>query len=109
MAYADDVKERRAEKYSGKSKKLRSVDEFAIGDYSIDVGSKLNWIVGMTYAMQFEKDGQMNDCTYCAIETVESLGYYEQDFKKAKKGQRIYDLVVYDTIHVSGNLAAMYE
>lgn len=80
VAYADDVKERRAEKKKNKSR-LRAVEEFAIGEYSINVKDKLNWIVGATYAMQFEKDGDLNDCTYCAIETVESLGYYRDDFK----------------------------
>jgi hypothetical protein len=65
-------------------------------------------LIAFFFSMQFDANEEFNSCTLCATDMAKTAGYYVADAKPFKY-EKMYNLIVYDTIHMAGNFSALYE
>lgn len=79
-----------------------------IGSVKIDTTKPLAALLGFIVTMQYDVTAA-SGCFYVIVDTVNSLNYIVATFKDIKNTLNIYDLVVYNSLHIYSNTIACYE
>ena len=88
---------------SGKTSSLISVN-----DRTIDTKSWKSFFLGSVVGLQYD-DKTFGKCFYAMVDTVNYADYFKADAVSLVTEGNFYDLLVYDPIRFSSNVAALFE
>lgn len=88
--------------------KINKDGTFTYGDVTFDPRSMKTFFMGLVSGLQFNNN-TYGKCFYIVTDTLGFADYFQQDFANLFVTFNFYQLFVYDTVHVTGNLLATYE
>ena len=74
----------------------------------IDTKSQKSFFLGAVVALQYN-DKTFGKCFYAMVDTVNFADYFKADAQALFAEGNFYDLLVYDPVRFTSNLAALFE
>ena len=79
-----------------------------VNDRDIDTKSWKSFMLGSVVGLQYN-DQTFGKCFYAMVDTVNYVDYFKADAQSLLTEGNFYDLLVYDPIRFTSNLAALFE
>ena len=80
----------------------------SVNDRDIDTKSWKSFFLGSVVGMQYN-DRTFGKCFYAMVDTVNFADYFKADAQALVTEGNFYDLLVYDPVRFTSNLAALFE